>query len=205
MKFDPQIYPFGRLHPTNSPLDRLFLFWHCYDEEDKLLQDWHDSTHLVPKPTGNILFDSFLNTWGKGEWNEVRNGREQFEKRSYFQTLGVVSHFLIKRIRENVLNDVLVPDGDKFKLPPELKPGVDQKAADRQAQTEIEELKRVFEECEIRSLKKLDKEAKEESHRGDCRDDAYLKALVRMMEIETRCFEIQKHFLAKGEILSESA
>jgi hypothetical protein len=112
---------------------------------------------------------------------------------------------LIKRIRENVLNRVLVPEGDKFKLPPELKPGVERKDADRQAQTEIDALVAGFKECEIRSLKNLDKEAKEESDRKDCRDDVYLKALLRMMLIETRCFEIQKHFLEKGEILSETA
>ena len=59
----------------------------------------------VPQPTNNILFDSFLDSWGKGRWEEVEDDDVPFEKRSYFQALGVVSHQLIKQLRANVLDD----------------------------------------------------------------------------------------------------
>jgi hypothetical protein len=188
-----------RFDPVNSPLDRLFLFWNSYVEEEKLLKDWHESTARVPQPTFNILFDSFLDSWGKGSWDDVRNDMP-FDKRSYFQALGVVSHQLIEQIRANVLGGFLVGDVLRRDLSED-----DRKDGDRRAQDEIEKILAGFNECVIPSLKNLDKEVEEERDRDNCRGDVYLDALVRMMLIETRCFEIQKHFLATGKVLSEAA
>jgi hypothetical protein len=189
--------------PEKHALGKLFWFWHAYDREDELLQVWHDSTARVSKPTGNVLFDSFLDTWGKGDWQEVKDDSVPFEKRSYFQALGVVSNQLSEQCRRNVLDRFLVPQGDKFKLPPELKPGVDPTEAERLAQDEIAKLLAAFNHAEIPSLKNIDKRVKEE--RDNSPDNRYLNALLRMMLIETRCFEIQKKFLEEGKILPESA
>ena len=103
MAFDPAKYPFDHVDPENSVVDRLFLFWHSYDKEEKLLKDWHNYTAGVSKPTGNVLFNSFLNTWGKGDWNKVKSPDVPFSDRTYFQALGVVSHQLRQEIRDNVL------------------------------------------------------------------------------------------------------
>ena len=152
MRFHPVKYAFDeRLDPASSPLYRLFLFWHSYVEEEKLLQDWHEFTAKVPQPTNNILFDSFLDSWGKGRWEEVRND-VPFEKRSYFQALGVVSNQLIKQLRANVLDDFLVPGGDTLR--PDLSE-VDRKDGDRRAQVEIEKILASFNRCVIPSLREF--------------------------------------------------
>jgi hypothetical protein len=190
------------LDPENHAWIRLALFWHAYAEEFKLLESWHISTERAQRPTGNILYDSFLDTWGKGKWNEVEDDSVPFEKRTYFQALGVVSHQLLKHLR-NVLNTILVSDGDKFKLPPELKPGIDPKDADKMAQGEIDKITTALDRCVIPGLEKADKEVK--NVLDNCPKDPYLNALLRMMLIETKCFKIQRHFLEKGEILPESA
>jgi hypothetical protein len=202
MAFDPVKYPFDRVDPEHSEWVRLFLFWHAYDEEEKLLQDWHNSTAGVSKPTGNVLFDSFLNTWGKGNWGDV-DTPANWSQRTYFQALGVVSHQLRQEIRDNVLDKILVPEGDRFKLPPELKKGVDPKEAERLAHDEINRIKDAFEKCEIKGLEQADECASKTVK--NCPNDIYLQALLRMMLIETGCFKIQKHFLEEGTILTESA
>jgi hypothetical protein len=88
-------------------------------------------------------------------------------------------------------------------LPPELKPGVDPTEAERLAQDEIAKLLAAFNRVEIPSLKNIDNRVKEE--RDNSPNNRYLNALLRMMLIETRCFEIQKKFLEEGKILPESA
>jgi hypothetical protein len=202
MAFNPAKYPFDHVNPENSVVDRLFLFWHAYDEEEQLLQDWHNSTAGVSKPTGSVLFDSFLNTWGKGNWRDV-NTPAKWSQRTYFQALGVVSHQLRQQIRDNVLDKILVPEGDRFKLPPELKKGVDPKEAERLAHDEIDKIKDAFEKCEMQGLEQVDACAKKALE--NCQNDVYLQALLRMMLIETGCFKIQKHFLEDGTILTEPA
>jgi hypothetical protein len=186
--FDPKKYALGKL----------FWFWNAYDEEEKLLESWHISTASVRQPTGNPLYDSFLDTWGKGKWNDVRKpGRVPWSKRTYFQTLGVVSHRLRERCRK-VLDQFLVRTGDKFKIPPELKPGVNPAVAEREAKIEAKNLLAAFNDPEIPSLKELDEKVKKILTGRHARNNIYLNALLRMMLIETDCFRIQKRFLQKG-------
>ena len=60
MRFHPVKYAFDeRLDPASSPMYRLFLFWHSYVEEEKLLQDWHNlplKYHSPPTTYCSILF-----------------------------------------------------------------------------------------------------------------------------------------------------
>lgn len=190
--------------PANS-VDKLFLFWLAYDKEAQLLEDWHLSTarirrpipNVPPRSTGNILYDSFLDTWGKDEF--VNN--LPMKDKSYFSALGTVSSLLRKECFD-VLDKILEKKEDgNFKVPLKLK--IDRSKADKMAQDKINDLLAAFGKPEIPSLKKIDETADNESKINP--NDPYLKALLQMMHIETRCFEIQVHFLKKGEILSESA
>lgn len=193
-------YNLARTDPVNSAVDRLFLLWHAYDEEEALLKEWHEDTANAQKPTGNPLFDFFLDTWGKGLWADVRTPNIPFPQRTYFQALGVVSHQLRQQIRSNVLDQVLQPDGaGKFILPPTLKPPYDNDpaAANKLAQAEIDKILAAFDKCEIASLKLIDQYV-ETTVNSTCPQDVYLNALLRMMLIETHCFEIQKQFLQTG-------
>ena len=193
---EPQTYNLAGVDPKKSHLDRLFLFWHAYDEEAKLLKDWHESTATVSKPTGNVLYDSFLITWGDGPWNTSPS-----PKNTYFQALGVVSADLRQKIRSSVLDAFLVPEGTGFKFPPTLKDPSQRGEAEKRAKDEIASLSRAFDDPEIPGLEKVDKRAEEV--RDKSRKDSYLSALVRMMNIETGCFKIQRHFLEEGEVLAE--
>jgi hypothetical protein len=183
-----------------SDLNKLFLFWHAYDEEEELLREWHEST--AHGSTNNELLDSFLDTWGEGAWKDVETPAP-WPRRTYFQALGVVSHQLRKNIRDNVLNEVLEPEGDKFKLPPTLKEGVDPKYAESLAQNEIGKILNAFNKCEILSLAQIDAYV-HQTLNNNCPQDVYLNALLRMTCIETGCFEVQKHFLETGHVISES-
>ena len=184
--------------PVHSPADRLFLVWHAYDVEEGLLQDWHNST-AHDGSTNNELLDFFLDTWGKGDWTIVRRDPPpNFPDTAYFQALGVVSHQLRQEIRKNVLDEILVPEGDKFKLPPKLKDGVTREYADKRAQAEIDKILSAFRDCEIKSLRVIDREAANQADNNCEGQNIYLHALVRMMDIETHCFVIQKNFLETG-------
>ena len=88
-----------------------------------------------------------------------------------------------------------------FKVPLKLK--IDKPTAEQMAQDKISKLLDAFNKFEIPSLQKIDEKARQESDTSP--NDDYLKALLRMMLIETRCFEIQKHFLETGTILPEAA
>jgi hypothetical protein len=195
-RFKPQTYNLAGVDPKKSDLAKLFLFWHAYDEEAKLLQEWHEDTATAPKPTGNVLFDSFLVTWGDRPWNTNPS-----PKNTYFQALGVVSAHLRQKIRDSVLDEFLVPEGTGFKLPPTLKDPKKRDQAERRAKDEIAILLDAFNDPEIPGLEKVDKEA--EKVRDTSKKNFYLSALVRMMNIETGCFKIQKRFLEKGEVLAE--
>jgi hypothetical protein len=183
-----------------SALGKLFYFWDAYDEEEKLLIAWHDSTARVRRPSGNVLFDSFLDTWGKGKWSEVRNpGRVPWSKRTYFQTLGVVSHRLRQECLK-VLDKFLVRQRGQFKNPPQLKPGANPEEAERQAEMVVHDLVATFKNPEIASLKQIDRKVKQLLNRRGVRENIYLNALLRMMLIETDCFLIQSRFLQKGTL-----
>jgi len=184
--FDPKKYALGKL----------FKFWEAYDREAKLLESWHISTASVQKPTGNRLYDSFLDTWGKGRWSDVRKpGRVPWSKRTYFQTLGVVSHRLRERCLK-VLDQFLVRQGGELK--PQLKPGVDPADAEREAKIEVKRLLADFNDPEIPSLKEIDEKVKKILAGRRARTDIYLHALLRMMLIEMDCFRTQKRWLQKG-------
>lgn len=193
------IYP-RFFDPTRYALGRLYYFWNAYDREAAFLESWHISTASVGRTTGNILFDSFLDTWGKGNWREVENPGPIKDK-SYFQALGVVSHDLRQKIRTRVLDRYLVSVG--YELKPQLKNEADQPEAEGRANGEINEILAAFDKCEIVSLEKLDKATKDELDK--CPEDVYLKSLLRMMQIETRCFRIQRQFLVHGTVPDESA
>lgn len=195
-RFKPQTLNLPGVDPKKSDLDKLFLFWHAYEEEAKLLQEWHEDTATAPKPTGNVLFDSFLITWGNGSWHTNPS-----PKNTYFQALGVVSADLRRKIRDSVLDAFLVPEGTGFKLPPTLKDPKQRGEAERLAKAEIEALVDAFNDPEIPGLEKVDGVA--EKVRDNSKKDIYLSALVRMMYIETGCFKIQRHFLETGEVLVE--
>jgi hypothetical protein len=195
--FKPQNFDLTGINPVGSAADRLFLFWHAYNEEEGLLKNWHESTSH--SPTQNQLLDFFLDTWGVGDWDVVHSDPPpRFPSLAYFQALGVVSHQLREEIKKNVLNKVFVRSGDGFVFPPQLQPGVTRAQADQLAQAEIDKIISAFEGCEIKSLKFIDRNADDQANTNCGGQNIYLHALVRMMDIETHCFEIQKQFLQTG-------
>ena len=203
MTFNPVKFANDGLDPVGSHLDRLFMFWQCYVEEERLLADWHDSTANYPgKPTSNPLFNSFLDSWGEGTWEDLKDENVPFEKRSYFQALGVVSRRLIEEIQAKVLKDFVVPDGKTWRLRRDLSE-VDRTNGEKLAKDEITTLLAAFDTCRIPSLKNVDKKVEDERDTEKCREDStvYLDALVRMMNIEIDCFITQAHFLKEGKVL----
>jgi hypothetical protein len=190
--------PSNPFDPKKTALGKLFWFWNAYDEEEMLLESWHDSTVRVSQPTGNPLYDSFLDTWGKGRWDAVRKpGRVPWSKMTYFQTLGVVSHRLREQCRK-VLDKFLVRKGRGFKIPPQLKPGVNPAQAEREAKDGVGRLLAAFNDPEIPSLQEIDEKVKKVLRGRRARNNIYLNALLKMMLIETDCFRIQRRFLQKG-------
>ena len=187
-------------NPENAPTDKLFLFWLAYEKEAQLLEDWHLSTARIRRPipnaplrsTGNILYDAFLDTWGKDDFVNAL----PLDEKSYFSALGTVSSELRKGCFD-VLNEILEvkPDGT-FKVPLVLK--IDEVAANKKAQDKIDQLLTAFREPEIPSLEEIDKVVKTISDRNPL--DPYLKALLRMMVIETQCFTTQRDFLSSGRV-----
>jgi hypothetical protein len=197
------------LDPQNSHIDRLYLFWRAYDEEAKLLADWHDSAsrvrqppNLPPASTGNVLYDSFLDTWGKGEFEN----NSPLDQKSYFSVLGVVS----KELRDQctrVLDQILerVPGGEatpggRYVLPLQLV--INRSAADSKAQDTINDLLRPLSLEHAKLKDKIDPFVADAIRASN---DLYLEALQRMMNIETKCFGIQKEFLESGKVPAASA
>jgi hypothetical protein len=198
------------LDPQNYQVDRLYLFWQAYDKEARLLKDWHISTSRVRQPannvppisTGNVLYDSFLDTWGKGEFEN----NSPLEQKSYFSVLGVVSKELRDRCTE-VLDQILqrVPGGEstpggRYVVP--LQPIIDRSDAESKAQDTIKAIVKPF------SLEHANLKDKIDPFVADAvkaSNDLYLEALQRMMNIETKCFGIQKDFLESGKVPTASA
>jgi hypothetical protein len=188
------------MDPKKILWHRLFLFWEAYDLEFTLLLDkWHrDATRLrgdPPRPSFNPLWDSFLDTWGKGGFVD---DRVKLDDKSYFAALGAVS-VGVKADCLRILQSILKTDSNKnIIFPPEL--AVDDETANREADNELKRLLKDEFSKEFDALeKKVDpcvKKAADES-----RGDEYLLALHRMTTIETGCFEVQKHFLETGEVI----
>jgi hypothetical protein len=185
--------------PVGSYLDRLFLFWQCYVLEENLLADWHDSAFKYPGRPHHQLFESFLDAWGKDPW-EKTNETVDFEKQSYFQALGVVSHRLIEQLQGGVLGEFLVKEGNTWSLRQDVSAD-----AEKRAEEEIRTLVKGFDECRIPTLEKAKKEVEEEADSAKCGKDIYLDALTRMIDIEEKCGLIQAHFLKTGTVLPDSA
>jgi hypothetical protein len=193
--------------PVNSHLDRLFLFWEAYDKEfTNLLKHWHDDTAQIRRPvgqvrsTGNVLYDSFLDTWGEGEFEN----NLPLEQKTYFSALGVVSKGLRDQCTE-VLDQVLQREaegapGGRYKVPLQLL--IDRPTAESKAQDTIKDILKPF-NLEHANLK--DKIDPFVADAVKASNDLYLEALQRMMNIETKCFGIQKEFLESGNAPTESA
>lgn len=192
--------------PVNTPWHRLFLFWEAYDKEFiDFLKKWHNDTAQQRRPgpqadepgptlisTGNVLFDSFLDTWGEGKFDDPQ---VPLEKKSYFAALGVASIEPRKKCLQ-VLKDILETDrnGD-LKEPLKLKVSPEQ--ANAKAQEALAQLEQRF-SIELGALKdKVDPRLREAIGKSP---DTYLQALLRMMEIETGCFQVQKDFLKSGKV-----
>jgi hypothetical protein len=186
--------------PVNVTWHRLFLFWESYEKEFiNFLMDWHNDTagKRTPGPgparsTGNVLFDSFLDTWGMGDFvdHEV-----PLEKKSYFAALGVPS-IAVRDECLKVLKRILKTQEGEITNPPEP---IDEGEANDAAQKELETLSKEFGDV-IKTLKTKIDPCVEKAYKESNGDD-YLEALLRMMRIETRCFEVQKHFLDTGKVL----
>jgi len=191
--------------PVKVLWHRLFLFWESYDKEfTNLLENWHNDTAQIRRPdngparsTGNVLYDSFLDTWGKDKFED---NRVPLGQKSYFAALADVSigvraecHKVLKAILETV-------DGhpDVFKDPPKLK--IPEQQANELAQKELSKLFTQFSK-ELAALgTEIDPCVETATQRLN---DHYLEALLRMMQIETRCFKVQAHFLDTGMVLTE--
>jgi hypothetical protein len=198
------------LDPVNSPLDRLFVFWEAYDKEyTNLLKHWHDDTAAIRRPvgqvrsTGNVLYDSFLDTWAEGEFEN----NLPLEQKTYFSAIGVVSKGLRDQCTK-VLDQVLkrVPGGEatpggRYVVPLQLV--IDRSAAESKAQDTIKDILKPF-SLEHANLKdKIDPFVADAVNAAN--QDPYLEALQRMMNIETKSFGIQKEFLESGNAPTESA
>jgi hypothetical protein len=198
------------LDPQNSFMDRLYLFWQAYDQEANLLEKWHDDPVQIKMAIDmsggfrNPLYGSFLNTWGKGEFE---SDSVPLDQKSYFAALGFVSRWLRDECLA-VLNEVLDRDRDGTFMvdhqtgKPQLRAGISKKDAEDKAKKKKEELLEIFgRERGVLANKidpVVDKEAKPATPPPD--DSPYLKALARMMHIETECFTFQRNFLEKGTI-----
>ena len=193
------------LNPQKSQVDRLFLFWQAYDREaNDLLRRWHnDAAQRKPGGSGNVLYESFLDTWG----NDDFQNNLPLEQKSYFSVLGVVS----KELRDQctvVLDQVLEREkfgegtpGGRYKIPLQLL--LDRSDADTKAGNTIGDILKAF-NLEHTNLKnKIDPFVADAVKAAN--QDLYLEALQRMMNIETKCFGIQKEFLESGNVPTESA
>jgi len=190
-----------QLDPQNSHVDRLYLFWKAYEEEAiSLLEKWHDDPKRIKAAndsaggSGNPLYDSFLDTWGKGAF---QTESVPLEKKSYFAALGDVSRWL----RDSCL-EVLATDPKKPKLAvvdASGKPMLALNKSDKDARDKVADLIKVF-EGELDGLDKVDTTMEGVARGGD----RYLRALLRMMLIETDCFKTQKYFLENGRVPPDS-
>ena len=188
--------------PEKIAWHKLFLFWESYEKEfTDLLADWHRDTvkrrtpdpdpTVPPRSTGNVLYDSFLDTWGKGKFEDPN---VSLDRKSYFAALADVS-IGVRNECLKVLRGILKAD-ENGNITPDLK--VDVETANRKAQEELDRQFEIFNNVHQTLKTKIDP-CVENAIQGS--NDPYLKALLRMMLIETRCFEVQKNFLETGKVL----
>jgi hypothetical protein len=197
-------------NPVDVPWHRLYQFWEAYDKEyTNLLKKWHNDTAQLrrppppprpgepkrdpwPIPSGNVLYDSFLDTWGEGNFEDESVG---LDEKSYFAALATAS---VEPRAEclKVLQHILEIDEDGVPLdPPQLKVPVEE--ANAKAEAARGKLLTRF-STDFDALKnKVDPNVRNAIGGSD---DRYLKALLRMMDIETECFRVQRDFLKTGTI-----
>jgi hypothetical protein len=182
------------------------LFWEAYDDEFiTLLKKWHNDTAQLRRPgpppgdetgpglisTGNVLYDSFLDTWGAGNFNDPQ---VPLDKKSYFAALAVASVEPRTKCLE-LLKDILETDGARLRQPPTLK--VSQNEANAKAQAALDHLEQRFSNEFDALHDRVDPKLREAIGESS---DTYLKALRRMMDIETECFKVQRDFLKTGKV-----
>jgi len=181
------------------------MFWESYDMEfNKLLKDWHDSTAQPrrpgpdgkPRSTGNQLYDSFLDTWGKGNFVDPK---VDLSKLSYFAALATASFGPLEECLETLKKMLKTDANGKFTEPPTLKPGVTEDQANDMADRTLESLKKQYHE-EADVLEKADCAVKSVIVGSRDPKNPYLQALIRMMDIETNCFKRQAYFLDYGKL-----
>jgi hypothetical protein len=190
-----------KMDPVNSYADRLYLFWHAYEEEaNSLLEKWHNDPKRIKAAndsaggSGNPLYDSFLDTWGNGPFE---SDSVPLERKSYFAALGFVSRWLRDRCLGVLATD---PKNPKLAVVDESgKPMLALNKSDKDARDKVADLTNVF-KGELDGLDKVDTTT-EDVARGE---DRYLRALRRMMLIETDCFKTQKYFLENGRVPPDS-
>jgi hypothetical protein len=190
-----------KMDPVNSYTDRLYLFWHAYeDEANSLLEKWHDDPKRIKAAnessggSGNPLYDSFLDTWGNGPFE---SDSVPLEKKSYFAALGYVSRWLRDRCLEVLATD---PKNPKMAVVDASgKPMLALNKSDKDARDKVADLAELF-KGELGGIDKVDTAA-EDVARGE---DRYLRALLRMMKIETDCFQTQSYFLEQGRVPPDS-
>ena len=187
--------------PEKTYWHRLFLFWEAYNKEFiNLLKKWHNDTAQIRMPgprrgpisTKNVLYDSFLDTWGMGNFED---DRVELGQKSYFAALAAASIEPRAECLE-VLREILEtgPDGDP-KEPPRLR--VPPEEANAKAKEALADLEKRFSNEFDTLHNKVDPKLRELIGGSG---DTYLKALLRMMEIETECFKVQRDFLETGTV-----
>jgi hypothetical protein len=190
--------------PVNTPWHRLFLFWETYNKEFiNLLKKWHDDTAQLRTPgpgigpgplvsSGNELYDSFLDTWGEGNFEDPN---VSLDDKSYFAAVGVASiepRAQCLQVLKNILETN--PNGD-LKQPLKLK--VSPQVANNMAQAALDQLGTRFSNIYDTLKDKVDPNV---SAAIGGSSDTYLKCLQRMMDIETECFKVQRDFLKTGMV-----
>ncbi len=199
--------------PVNIPWHRLFLFWEAYNNEYiNLLKKWHNDTaqlrrppgELGSVPTGNLLYDSFLDTWGKGQTSKTTTW--SWVRRVTLRRLATASvkpraacldvlQQILEIAKDGDGNPMLIDGVPMFIDPPQLK--VSEQEANDKANEALQKLRIRF-TTEFNTLQnKVDTNMRELIGGSD---DTYLQALLRMMDIETECFKVQKNFLETGTV-----
>jgi hypothetical protein len=188
--------------PVGTAWHKLFLFWEAYDDEFTiLLTAWHDDAAqrragTPPRSSGNVLYDSFLDTWGKGNFVDPN---VPLDKKSYFAALAVAS-MEPKAICLGALEGILKTkreDGCFAGFEDPLQLTVSPEKANEKAKEALATLVERFSN-EFNALdQKVDPKLREAIGQSS---DTYLKALIRMMDIETECFKVQRDFLVTGKV-----
>ena len=186
-------------NPVGTAWHRLYLFWEAYDKEfKKLLMKWHNDAAQVrtpgtstPRTTGNVLYDSFLDTWGRGNFVD---DNVPLDKKSYFAALAVAS---IDPRAEcfDTLRTILKTNNGAFEQPLQLT--VSPEKANAEAQRALDQLFKRFDNDHSALECRIDPKLREAIGQSP---DIYLKALIRMMDIETGCFKVQRDFLQSGKV-----